>query len=147
MADDAPVCEDFAVEGWCDLGDSCGERHAWECRQFNETGQCDRGTRCGLLHILRAKKGVEEKASAGAVPAPEADLKEETAGDAADELQTRDEIEAQQDFIQFRMDSDAGSDVDDGDESGEGDEDDGEASSVHSDDEDKTSETELSFTI
>lgn len=136
VADDAPVCEDFAVEGWCDLGDACGERHAWECREFNETGQCKRGARCGLLHILRAKKGV-----AGENDVAEADVKEEDAGEAADELQTRDEIEAQQDFIQFRMGSDEGSDDD---ETGEGDEDD---SSVHSDDEEKSSENELSFMI
>lgn len=136
VADDAPVCEDFAVEGWCDLGDACGERHAWECREFNETGQCKRGARCGLLHILRAKKGV-----AGEIDVAEADVKEEDAGEAADELQTRDEIEAQQDFIQFRMGSDEGSDDD---ETGEGDEND---SSVHSDDEEKSSEDELSFMI
>lgn len=47
----ASVCSDFAILGYCDLGDKCDQRHVFECPDFNEHGECPRLGKCKLLHI------------------------------------------------------------------------------------------------
>ncbi|WOO80997.1 Zinc finger CCCH domain-containing protein 3 [Vanrija pseudolonga] len=72
VADDAPVCEAFAREGWCDEeAGTCPELHIWECPEFHDKGTCSRGARCGLRHILRAEKA-KKTAAAVAAAAPAA---------------------------------------------------------------------------
>lgn len=67
VADDAPVCEAFAREGWCDkAAGTCPELHIWECPEWHAKGTCSRGRKCGLRHVLRA-----EKTKTKGVPAPE----------------------------------------------------------------------------
>ncbi|BEJ15167.1 hypothetical protein CspHIS471_0409340 [Cutaneotrichosporon sp. HIS471] len=65
VATDAPVCEDFAREGWCDREDgTCPELHVWECPEFHAKGICSRQPKCGLPHVVHAEK--LRKAAAGA---------------------------------------------------------------------------------
>jgi hypothetical protein len=47
----APLCRDFALLGYCSLGDKCEQRHVFECPDFTGTGECPRGGRCKLPHI------------------------------------------------------------------------------------------------
>jgi hypothetical protein len=49
------VCEDFAIEGYCDNGLDCSNRHVFECPEFDKTGKCSRPN-CKLKHVLRANK-------------------------------------------------------------------------------------------
>lgn len=49
-----PVCEEFAINGYCDNGIDCSQRHVFECPEFDKTGHCSRPN-CKLQHILRAK--------------------------------------------------------------------------------------------
>lgn len=62
-----PVCEDFAIEGYCENGLDCPNRHVFECPEFDKTGKCSR-LNCKLKHVLRANK--ED-------PKPSAEEKEE----------------------------------------------------------------------
>jgi len=58
VSDDAPVCESFAREGWCEkVEGTCPEFHVWECGEWRAKGTCSRGGRCGLRHVIRAEKG------------------------------------------------------------------------------------------
>jgi len=45
-----PVCRDFALLGYCELGSECPNRHVFECPDFNEKGECPRKG-CKLPHI------------------------------------------------------------------------------------------------
>jgi hypothetical protein len=47
----APVCRDFALLGYCALGDKCENRHVFECPDFTERGECPRRAKCKLPHI------------------------------------------------------------------------------------------------
>jgi|SRR5690606_40224991 len=49
----APVCREFATEGYCDKGEDCEKRHVHECPDFDESGSCERKG-CKLPHIERA---------------------------------------------------------------------------------------------
>lgn len=49
------MCEDFAIEGYCDNGLDCPNRHVFECPEFDKTGKCSRPS-CKLKHVLRANK-------------------------------------------------------------------------------------------
>lgn len=56
VARDAGVCEEFARYGWCEKGEKCEQRHAFECPEFSERGTC--GTLgCKLPHVLRRRNG------------------------------------------------------------------------------------------
>jgi hypothetical protein len=58
VAEDAPVCDSFARDGWCDQEEGrCPKLHVWECGEWRETGKCSRKGKCGLRHVLRAEKG------------------------------------------------------------------------------------------
>ena len=58
VAEDAPVCEAFARDGWCELDEgTCPELHVWECGEWRSKGTCSRKGRCGLRHVLRAETG------------------------------------------------------------------------------------------
>jgi len=57
---DAPVCRDFVEYGWCDKGEHCAERHAFECPDFAESGTCTRKG-CKLPHVLRRRNGGKEE--------------------------------------------------------------------------------------
>ncbi|KAK8853353.1 hypothetical protein IAR55_004057 [Kwoniella newhampshirensis] len=58
VSDDAPVCQAFARDGWCDNeAGTCPELHVWECQEYREKGTCSRKGKCGLRHVLRAEKG------------------------------------------------------------------------------------------
>ncbi|ORX39403.1 hypothetical protein BD324DRAFT_619574 [Kockovaella imperatae] len=58
VSDDAPVCDAFAREGWCDEpAGKCPKLHLWECGEWREKGICSRGDKCGLRHVLRAEQG------------------------------------------------------------------------------------------
>lgn len=57
VATSAPVCEQFAREGWCDReAGTCPELHVWECPEFHAKGTCSRQPRCGLPHVVHAEK-------------------------------------------------------------------------------------------
>ena len=62
VADDAPVCREFATLGWCDKGERCDKRHVWECAEFALDGKCS-DPKCKLPHVLRRKPGAEDTAS------------------------------------------------------------------------------------
>jgi len=113
VADDAPVCEAFAREGWCDReAGTCTELHIWECPEWHAKGTCARGTRCGLRHVLR-RKG---KTSETAAPAT-----------AAQDTQGEGQFEDQSEFIGLPGDvvsETSDSEEDEEDEDGEEDEDD-----------------------
>ncbi|KAF9880049.1 hypothetical protein CkaCkLH20_02860 [Colletotrichum karsti] len=49
----ALVCHSFGKYGYCDKGDSCEERHVFECPDFSNTGKC-KTKGCKLLHRERA---------------------------------------------------------------------------------------------
>ncbi|KAK4689230.1 hypothetical protein P7C73_g882, partial [Tremellales sp. Uapishka_1] len=58
VSDDAPVCEAFAREGWCDRpAGECEDLHVWECGEWRAKGTCARGGKCGLRHVLRSETG------------------------------------------------------------------------------------------
>lgn len=129
MADDAPVCVAFSTEGWCDKGENCQERHAWECREYSEKGVCSRGAKCGLAHILKAKAAQVaretsssshpvggpqtqpddvEPALPGVPPMPEKTIEAEqrlaqgkVLHEASTGSSTANDFERQEDFIQF----------------------------------------------
>lgn len=61
LSDDASVCPDFAVLGWCDNGSKCKNLHVNECPDFNRTGTCPRGTSCKMPHFRRARKAIATK--------------------------------------------------------------------------------------
>lgn len=69
----APVCKDYALEGYCDKGADCTERHVHECPEYDETGQCS-NKHCNLPHIERAGK---KKAAAAAATAMKRESKDE----------------------------------------------------------------------
>lgn len=69
VSEDAPVCEAFAREGWCDReAGTCPELHIWECPEWHAKGTCARGTRCGLRHVLRREKGKTAEESTPVAP-------------------------------------------------------------------------------
>jgi hypothetical protein len=125
VADDAPVCQAFANDGWCDKGPECEERHAWECREYSETGECSKGVKCGLMHVLRAKNLVkrreeedekndeEDEKSADESDAPRKKPKRVKAANEED----GDVFEGQDDFIQFSAPVEKSSEDDETDES------------------------------
>jgi hypothetical protein len=45
------VCREFALLGYCSLGEKCQLRHVFECPDFTGTGECPRSGRCKLPHI------------------------------------------------------------------------------------------------
>ena len=49
----ASICRNFAVLGYCSAGDSCAERHVFECPDYASTGTCRRPD-CRLPHVDRA---------------------------------------------------------------------------------------------
>lgn len=50
----APVCKPFAVEGYCDKGPECTDRHVRnECPEYDEKGTCSNPS-CKLQHVERA---------------------------------------------------------------------------------------------
>lgn len=52
---DANICRAFALNGYCEVGAPCKQRHIFECPDFEATGSCPRPN-CQLAHVLRAKK-------------------------------------------------------------------------------------------
>ena len=68
VSEDAPVCEAFAREGWCEKeAGTCEEMHVWECGEWRDKGTCSRGATCGLRHVLRVEKGKASVEEADAV--------------------------------------------------------------------------------
>lgn len=68
VAPGAPVCEQFAREGWCDReAGTCPELHVWECPEFHAKGTCSRQPRCGLPHVVHAEK-LKKAAAAASTP-------------------------------------------------------------------------------
>ena len=49
----APVCNNFAILGYCVQGANCSERHVHECPDYANTGIC-RKPKCRLPHVDRA---------------------------------------------------------------------------------------------
>ncbi len=130
MSDDAKVCQAFVNDGWCDRGEECEERHAWECREYSETGECSKGVKCGLMHVLRAKalKGAEEDAAVGEATSPRKNVKGDETDTAAPNfaVDVRGDFEGQEDFIQFSTVVDVSSDEHEREESVDSDETEGE---------------------
>lgn len=58
VAQDASICRAFALNGYCELGPMCKQKHVFECPDFQATGTCPRPN-CTLQHVLRAKKSAE----------------------------------------------------------------------------------------
>ncbi|RXK41484.1 hypothetical protein M231_01192 [Tremella mesenterica] len=55
VSPDAPVCEAFANDGWCDkVEGTCGDLHIWECEEWRKTGKCSKNGKCGLRHVFRS---------------------------------------------------------------------------------------------
>lgn len=50
---DAPVCRNFALNGWCSNGATCTRKHCFECPEFESTGSCS-NPRCRLQHTIVA---------------------------------------------------------------------------------------------
>lgn len=71
----APVCRAFAILGYCEKGETCTDRHVYECPDYANTGSCKK-KKCTLPHIDRA--GQIRKAAANA-------SKSETSPDAEEE--------------------------------------------------------------
>lgn len=55
----APICRAFAIEGYCEKGIECREKHLRECPDFSEKGSC-LIKNCRLLHIERAARKRKE---------------------------------------------------------------------------------------
>lgn len=49
----APICGDFARNGYCSKGSACAERHLRECPAYSNHGECSTKG-CRLPHIVRA---------------------------------------------------------------------------------------------
>lgn len=49
---DAPVCKAFAMEGYCQKGTECLEKHVHVCPEFAETGKCSNAN-CRLPHVAK----------------------------------------------------------------------------------------------
>ncbi|OLL26547.1 Zinc finger CCCH domain-containing protein [Neolecta irregularis DAH-3] len=50
----APVCRDFATNGYCEQGAQCKDRHVHECPEFDRKGTCP-NAKCKLPHVARAR--------------------------------------------------------------------------------------------
>lgn len=61
----APICRPFAIEGYCEQGGDCTERHVHECPEFDEKGVCT-DQKCKLPHIERAGRRRMAAAAAAA---------------------------------------------------------------------------------
>ncbi|CCJ31194.1 unnamed protein product, partial [Pneumocystis jirovecii] len=55
----APVCRAFAIDGYCEKGIECREKHLRECPDFSEKGTC-LIKNCRLPHIERAARKRKE---------------------------------------------------------------------------------------
>jgi hypothetical protein len=60
VSQDAPVCKAFAMEGYCQKGLTCDEKHIHVCPEFAETGKCSNAN-CRLPHV--AKRTDDKKAT------------------------------------------------------------------------------------
>ena len=47
----SPICTDFAIMSFCDLGERCHKKHLHLCPDYYERESCPRGSRCRLKHI------------------------------------------------------------------------------------------------
>lgn len=54
----AKICRDFALQGCCEKGLECNERHVFECPDFEETGSCPRPN-CKLSHMHKLSHDIE----------------------------------------------------------------------------------------
>lgn len=52
VSSDAPVCKAFAMEGYCQKGIDCQEKHIHVCPEFAETGKCSNAN-CKLPHVAK----------------------------------------------------------------------------------------------
>lgn len=110
----APICTDFAYNGYCPEGAECTKRHIYECPEYDEKGECTRKN-CKLPHVERAGKKRAAAAAAAAATAAENsstsddDDEEDFASDVDSEYdflgnredQTEDDATMQLDYIQF----------------------------------------------
>nr|KAJ3422627.1 hypothetical protein HK105_007242 [Polyrhizophydium stewartii] len=81
----APVCSDFANEGFCERGSSCMQRHVFLCPDFDKDGKCPRGDKCRLPHRdKKAARGSGQRGSAGAGSASGSGAAASGGGGAAD---------------------------------------------------------------
>ena len=64
------ICRRFAINGYCEKGAQCGERHVFECPDYASTGTCSR-KKCRLRHVDRAGQIRKHVARAGPSPATE----------------------------------------------------------------------------
>ncbi|KTW28428.1 hypothetical protein T552_01689 [Pneumocystis carinii B80] len=55
----APICRAFAIDGYCEKGIECREKHLRECPDFSEKGLC-LNKNCRLPHIERAARKRKE---------------------------------------------------------------------------------------
>jgi len=49
----APVCSNFPVYGYCEVGANCPNKHVFECPDFSNTGKCS-NSHCKLPHVHNA---------------------------------------------------------------------------------------------
>ncbi|KND01332.1 uncharacterized protein SPPG_03144 [Spizellomyces punctatus DAOM BR117] len=62
LSPDAAICRDFALEGFCEAGDQCKNRHVYQCPDFAE-GKC-KNKKCHLPHKAKPKDDRERRADA-----------------------------------------------------------------------------------
>ncbi|WWD19779.1 hypothetical protein CI109_104243 [Kwoniella shandongensis] len=142
VSDDAPVCQAFARDGWCDReAGTCPDLHVWECQEYREKGTCSRKGKCGLRHVLRAEKGRAIVPEVGKEKMPTQALKEGTEAEGGFEEQTEfiefdqgspgiiSDGEAagsdeEEEKVEAEEEDDSDDDSDDDDDDGDGDDDD-----------------------
>jgi len=98
----APICHDFAREGYCDKGASCPQRHVWECPDYDEKGIC-KVKGCKLPHIEHAGRRRLAAAAAAAVATQTGD--DATEGEEPD-ISSDEEEEDEEPFGSDDVDSD-----------------------------------------
>ncbi|KAI9098721.1 hypothetical protein DFS34DRAFT_618702 [Phlyctochytrium arcticum] len=59
LSADAPVCRSFALEGYCEAGDECRNRHVYQCPDF-AAGKCT-NEKCRLPHKVAKKRELPPK--------------------------------------------------------------------------------------
>ncbi|KAF2270666.1 hypothetical protein CC78DRAFT_539165 [Lojkania enalia] len=107
----APVCEPFARLGYCDKGDTCTNRHAFECPDFTNNGSCEVAG-CRLPHVVHAGRlrkvaGSRPSSEAETPPTPSSldDTNSQTPDITANETEDKTDqshaLSQQADFIPF----------------------------------------------
>ena len=96
----APICQSFALRGYCAKGAECAKRHVFECPFFANDGHCpnfDSGE-CKLPHIRRAS--ADRKAAKPVQAAHNADV--DSANEEEDE--ELDDVDSDEDVVMLGVD-------------------------------------------